>query len=151
LHRDFGANIQVIMRPDGLPVWTSDALPGHLHDLTCAQRHDITGALYWAASQLHLPSLGDSGYEGAGHGIKTPTKQPADAKPLSVANRGVNRLLRGLRRQGERGFAILVGRCKTLRHSTISPRRIGDVARGRGTPHAFRIPLPKQTLLRSRY
>jgi len=37
-HRDFGANIQAIMRPDGLPVWTSDAAPAHLHDATCAQR-----------------------------------------------------------------------------------------------------------------
>jgi len=54
-HRDFGANIQAIMRPDGLPIWTSDAAPGHLHDLTCAELHDITGALYWAASQLQLP------------------------------------------------------------------------------------------------
>jgi hypothetical protein len=34
-HRAFGANIQALFRPDGLPVWTSDALPGHLHDLTC--------------------------------------------------------------------------------------------------------------------
>lgn len=33
-HRDFGANIQAIIRPDGLPIWTSEALPGHLHDLT---------------------------------------------------------------------------------------------------------------------
>ncbi|MEU8264831.1 transposase family protein [Micromonospora sp. NPDC048999] len=31
-HRDFGANIQAVMRPDGLPIWTSDAMPGHLHD-----------------------------------------------------------------------------------------------------------------------
>src|SRR3954452_3955714 len=68
-HRDFGANIQAIMRPDGLPLWTSDAAPGHLHDLTCAEHHDITGALYWAASQLHLPTLADCGYEGAGQGI----------------------------------------------------------------------------------
>ena len=29
--------------------------------------------------------------------------------------------------QGERGFAILTGRWKTLRHSTASPRRIGDI------------------------
>ncbi|PRY19836.1 hypothetical protein CLV70_12849, partial [Pseudosporangium ferrugineum] len=29
--------------------------------------------------------------------------------------------------QGERGFAILVGRWKALRRTTISPRRIGDV------------------------
>ncbi|GAA2339245.1 hypothetical protein GCM10010170_021210 [Dactylosporangium salmoneum] len=45
-HRTFGANIQAIMRPDGLPIWTSAAMPGHLHDLTCAQHLDITGALY---------------------------------------------------------------------------------------------------------
>ncbi len=35
--RHFGANIQAVIRPDGLPVWTSAAMPGHLHDLTCAQ------------------------------------------------------------------------------------------------------------------
>jgi hypothetical protein len=28
-HRDFGANIQAVMRPDGLPIWTSAAMPGH--------------------------------------------------------------------------------------------------------------------------
>ncbi|WP_328425693.1 transposase family protein [Micromonospora sp. NBC_00389] len=44
-HRDFGANIQAVMRPDGLPIWTSDVMPGHLHDLTCAQNLDVTGAL----------------------------------------------------------------------------------------------------------
>jgi hypothetical protein len=26
-HRDVAANIQAIMRPDGLPIWTSAALP----------------------------------------------------------------------------------------------------------------------------
>jgi hypothetical protein len=126
-HRDFGANIQAVMRPDGLPVWTSDALPGRLHDLTCAQDLGVTAALNWAASELDLPTLADSGYEGAGLGIKTPTKQPADGKPLAVANRTVNRLLRGLRWQGERGFALLVGRWKTLRHTTSSPRRTSDI------------------------
>ncbi|PRY11205.1 transposase family protein, partial [Pseudosporangium ferrugineum] len=60
-------------------------------------------------------------------GIKTPVKQPTDGKPLAVDNRTYNRLLRGLRWQGERGFAILVGRWKALRRTTISPRRIGDV------------------------
>ena len=58
-HHDFGANIQAIIGPDGLPTWTSDAAPGHLHDRTCAtalarphlcdrtcaHRHDITGVL----------------------------------------------------------------------------------------------------------
>jgi hypothetical protein len=126
-HHDFGANIQAIMRPDGLPVWTSHAMPGHLHDLTCAQTQGITAALNWAASELDLPALADSGYDGAGSGIKTPTKQPSDGKRLAVANRTVNRLLRGLRWQGEGGFAILVGRWKTLHHTTASPRRTSDI------------------------
>src|SRR3954454_18298481 len=43
---------------------------------------------------------------------------------LAIANRVVNRLLRGLRWQGERGFAILTGGWKTLRHTTASPRRL---------------------------
>ena len=97
-HRDFGANIQAIMRPDGLPIWTSDALPGHQHDLTCARRQDITGALYWAASQLNLPTLADAGYEGTGTGIHTPVKQPHDGRQLGIDNRSYNRLLRSLRR-----------------------------------------------------
>jgi len=126
-HRNFGANIQAIMRPDGLPIWTSEAMPGHFHDLTCAQHLGVTAALNWAAAELELPALADAGYDGAGHGIKTPVKQPADGKRLAVANRSVNRLLRGLRWQGERGFAILDGRWKALRHTTTSPRRIGDI------------------------
>jgi DDE superfamily endonuclease len=126
-HRDFGANIQAIMRPDGLPIWTSDAAPGHLHDLTCAQLHDITGALYWAASQLHLPTLADSGYEGTGRGIHTPVKHPADGNRLAPNNRAYNTLLRSLRSHGERGFALLTGRWHTVRHTTAGPRSVGDI------------------------
>ncbi|WBB95269.1 transposase family protein [Solwaraspora sp. WMMA2080] len=126
-HRDFGANIQAVARPDGLPIWTSPAMPGHLHDLTCAQTLGVTAALNWAATELDLPTLADSGYEGAGQGIKTPVKQPTDGSRLAPDNRFYNRLLRSLRWQGERGFAILIGRWKTLRHTTASPRRIGDI------------------------
>jgi hypothetical protein len=126
-HRDFGANIQAVMRPDGLPIWTSAAMPGHLHDLTCAQHLDITGALYWAASTLDLPTLADSGYDGTGLGIHTPYKQPADGRALAVDNRAHNLLLRSMRCLGERGFAILTGRWRTLRHTTASPRRLGDI------------------------
>jgi len=126
-HRDFGANIQAIIRPDGIPIWTSDAMPGHSHDLTCARDLGLTAALNWAAAELNLPALADAGYDSAGHGVKTPTRQPADGKRLAIANRSVNRLLRGLRWHGERGFAILIGRWKTLRHITVSPRRIGDI------------------------
>lgn len=78
-HRDFGANIQAIMLPNGLPIWTADAMPGHLHDLTCARGLDITAALNWAAAELNLPTLADSGYEGAGHGIKPRPSNPPTA------------------------------------------------------------------------
>jgi hypothetical protein len=126
-HRDFGANVQAVMRPDGLPIWTSAAMPGHLHDLTCAQHHGVTAALNWAASELGLPTVADAGYENAGHGIKTPVRQPPGGHRLAVDNRTHNRLLRGLRWQGERGFAILTGRWKALRHTTASPRKTGDI------------------------
>jgi hypothetical protein len=117
------------MRPDGLPIWTSDAAPGHLHDWSCAQSHDIPGALYWAASQLNLPTLADAGYDGAGHGIYTPYKQPTDGARLAPDNRAYNALLRAKRALGERGFAILTGRWRALRHTTASPRNVGDIVR----------------------
>ncbi len=43
-HRTFGANIQAVIRPDGLPIWTSPGTPGHEHDLTCARHHGVTAA-----------------------------------------------------------------------------------------------------------
>ncbi|MFV2104612.1 transposase family protein [Micromonospora sp. LOL_024] len=90
---------------------------------------DVTDALYWAASTLDLPTLADSGYEGAGQGIHTPYKQPADGHRLAVDNRTHNAILRSMRRLGERGFAILTGRWRTLRHSTTSPRGLNDIIR----------------------
>ncbi|WP_406079029.1 transposase family protein [Micromonospora sp. NBC_00858] len=103
--------------------------PGHLHDLTCAQQLDVTGALYWAASALDLPTLADSGYECAGQGIHTPYKQRADGRRLAPDNQAYNAMLRSLRCLGERGFAILTSRRRTLRHTTASPRSIGDTVR----------------------
>jgi hypothetical protein len=125
--RDFGANIQAVIRPDGPPRWTSGAMPGRLPDLTGARQHGVPAALDRSAAELDLPTLADAGHDGAAHGIKTPVKQPADGRQLAIANRTVNRLLRGLRWQGERGFAILDRRWKALRHTTASPRRIGDI------------------------
>jgi hypothetical protein len=129
-HRRPGGNIQAFIRPDGLPVWISDVMPGHLHDMTCAQHQQILAAACWAASQLDLPTLADSGYEGAGQGIHTPYKQPADGRQLALDNRTYNALLRAKRAPGERGFALLKGRWKVLRHVTASPTTIGDTARG---------------------
>jgi hypothetical protein len=88
----------------------------------------VTGALNWAASRLALPTLADSGYEGAGQGIKTPVKQPADGRSLAPDNQAYNTLLRSTRCLGERGFALLTGRWQARRRVTISPHRIGELA-----------------------
>jgi hypothetical protein len=149
-HRDFGANIQAVVRPDGLPIWTSDAMPGHLHDLTCAEELDVTAALYWAASQLDLPTLADSGYEGAGQGIHTPVqatirrppprgrqpriqrRPPIDAVPRRTRLRDPHRTLANPTTQ----------HCEPTEHWRHRPRS--------PLPHPFRVPLSTRILLRSR-
>jgi hypothetical protein len=125
---DFGGNIQAVMRPDGLPIWTSVVEPGSVHDLTAARAH-VLGALYWAASQLRLPTLADGGYAGAGIGVHTPVPNPTHGAHLDPDTRTRNLLLRSLRCQGERGFALLVGRWRTLQHITASPNKIGDIVK----------------------
>lgn len=124
---DFGGNIQAVMRPDGFPVWTSDVEPGSVHDLRVAREHAL-GPLYAAASR-GLPTLADPGYEGAGHGVFTPVKKPADGHALHINNRTYNLLLRSMRCIGERGFALLTQRWRVLQHVTQPPRKIGDIAR----------------------
>jgi hypothetical protein len=123
-----GDNIQALSAPSGLPLWTSDVEPGSCHDLTAAREH-VLSALYWAASQLDLPTLADGGYDGSGIGVHTPVKQPAGTQVLDVDTRTRNALLRGLRCLGERGFAVLTGRWRALRHFTTSPRKIGDIVK----------------------
>jgi hypothetical protein len=125
-HRAPGGNVQAVMRPDGQPIWTSEVLPGHLHDMTCARATGVLGALYWSASQLDLPALADSGYDGAGQGMHTPIKQPAGGQVLAPDNQTYNSLLRSARCRGERGFALLTGRWRALQRITASPSRIGD-------------------------
>ena len=124
---DFGGNIQALLRPDGLPIWISPVEPGSIHDLTAARDH-VLGALYAAAS-TGLPTLADPGYEGAGHGVHTPVKQPAEGTELDINTRTHNALLRAVRCLGERGFALLTGRWRTLQHITVSPSKITKIAR----------------------
>jgi DDE superfamily endonuclease/Helix-turn-helix of DDE superfamily endonuclease len=125
--RDFGGNVQALMRPDGFPIWLSEAEPGGVHDLTAAREH-VLGALY-AAAAGGLPTLADPGYEGAGMGVHTPVKRPANGRDLDLNTRTRNMLLRSLRCLGERGFALLIGRWRTLRHITASPSKITRIAR----------------------
>ena len=124
--KDFGGNIQAVFYPDGRPMWVSDVLPGNVNDLSAA-REMVLAVI--SAFTAELPVLADGGYEGAGHGILTPVKKPKGNRELDINNRTRNALLRSLRCIGERGFALLTQRWQTLQHVTMSPGRIGDIAR----------------------
>jgi hypothetical protein len=123
-----GGNIQALTAPDGFPLRVGNVEPGSVHDLTAAREH-VLAALYWAASRLDLPTLADGGYDGAGIGVPKPVKQPGDGQTLDADNRAYNALLRGLRCLGERGFVLLTGRWRALRHFTTSPRKIGRIVK----------------------
>ena len=115
-----------MLAPGGFPLWVSDVEPGPVHDLTAARIH-APPALYRAAADL--PTLADLGYDGAGIGILIPVKQPTGAQDLAISTRTRNAIQRSLRCLGERGFALLNQRWRTLQHITASPSKIGDIAR----------------------
>jgi hypothetical protein len=122
-----GGNIQAVASPTGFPLWVSPAEPGSVHDITAARIHALP-ALYRSAA-LGLPALADPGYQGAGIGIKIPAKQPEDGRDLDLGNRTRNALQRSLRCLGERAFALLNQRWRTLQHITASPSKITGIAR----------------------
>jgi DDE superfamily endonuclease len=122
-----GGNIQAVLAPSGFPLWVSPAEPSSVHDLTAARAHALP-ALYRAAA-TGLPALADPGYDGAGIGIHIPVKQPPGGRELDIDTRTRNAIQRSLRCLGERGFALLTGRWRTLHHITASPGKIGSIAR----------------------
>ena len=122
-----GGNLQAVLAPDGFPLWVSTVEPGSVHDITAARAHALP-ALYRAAA-TGLPTLADPGYDGAGIGIHIPLKQPPGNRELDIGSRTRNTIQRSLRCLGERGFALLTQRWRTLQHITASPSKIGDIAR----------------------
>ncbi|MFI9082377.1 transposase family protein [Streptomyces sioyaensis] len=128
-HKSFGGNIQFLSAPDGTPLWVSDAEPGSTPDITAARQH-VLPALYKAAAD-GLPTLADKGYIGAGIGIHIPTRRlrGKSEHALDADTRTTNTLIRNLRALGERTAAELKERWRTLKRITLSPSRIGDIAR----------------------
>ena len=124
--KDFGGNIQGLFYPDGLPMWVSDVLPGNVHDLAAAREMVLAVLRKYTGK---MPTLADCGYEGAGHGVLVPVKKPKGVKELDINARTRNMLLSSARCLGERGFALLSQRWKTLQHVTASPGEIGQIAR----------------------
>ena len=124
--KDFGGNIQALFYPDGLPMWISDVLPGNVHDLAAARENVLPVLRNYTEK---MPGLADCGYEGAGHGILSPVKKPKGVKELDINARTRNMLLSSARCLGERGFALLSQRWKTLQNVTASPGEIGQIVR----------------------
>jgi hypothetical protein len=118
-------NVQALAAPGGVPLWVSGVLPGSTHDLTAARELVLPGARPYLKE---LPILADSGYEGAGAGVLVPVKKPAHGE-LDIDTRTRNALLRSLRYQGERGFALMSQRWRVLQGVTVSPTTIGDIAK----------------------
>ena len=118
-------NVQALAAPGGVPLWVSDVLPGSTHDLTAARELVLPQARPYLKD---LPLLADSGYEGAGAGVHVPVKKPARGE-LDIDTKTRNALLRSLRYQGERGFALMKQRWRALQHVMLSPGAIGDLAK----------------------
>ena len=118
-------NVQALAAPGGVPLWVSGVPPGSTHDLTAARELDLPGARPYLKK---LPFLADSGYEGAGAGVLVPVKKPRRGE-LDPDTKTRNALLRSLRYQGERGFALMSQRWRALQHVMISPTTIGDIAK----------------------
>ena len=125
--RAHGGNIQAVLAPGGFPLWVSDVEPGSVHDITAARTHALP-ALY-AAVAAGLAARADAGYDGASPAIHIPAKQRRYHPPLGINARTRNMLLRSVRCRGERGFALLKGRWRTLKRVTASPCKIGDITR----------------------
>jgi hypothetical protein len=109
-----------------IPPWVSDVLLGNVHDLAAA-RESVLGVLRPFLDAM--PVLVDPGYEGAGHGVHVPVKKPTGVEELDSDTWARNVLPRSVRCLGERGFALLAQRWRTLQHVTASPGRIGLIAR----------------------
>ena len=75
-----------------------------------------------------LPFLADSGFEGAGAGVLVPVRNPARGDP-GIDTKTRNALLRSLRYQGERGFALMKQRWRAIQYVSVSPTTIGDIAK----------------------
>ncbi|MFF9218866.1 transposase family protein [Streptomyces viridosporus] len=107
----------------------SDVEPGSVPDITAARIH-VLPALYKAAVD-GLPTLADKDYIGAGIGLLIPVRRPKgqSEQALHADTRMYNTFLRHVRAFGERTAAELKQRWRTLQYVTLSPSRIGDIAR----------------------
>ena len=118
-------NVQGLAAPCGMPLWVSGALPGSTHDLTAARELVLPQARPYLNI---LPFLADSGFEGAwGRRARPGARNPARGD-LDIDTKTRNALLRSLRYQGERGFALMKQRWRAIQYVSVS--MLAGVVRG---------------------
>ena len=116
----FGGNVQVVMDHTGFPVYTGPVEPGSTHDLTAARLH-VLPALYRSAWPA-MPVLADKGYQGAGIGVLTPTKNPCPTPDEETRNN----LLSAMRAPAERANAMFK-HFRALQHVSLDPATITTI------------------------
>ena len=97
--------------------------PGSTHDPTAARLHVLL-ALYRSA-WLGMPVLADKGYQGAGIGVMTPTKNPCPTPDEEACNS----LLSALRAPAEREGAMFK-HFRALQRVSPGPQGVGKVVGG---------------------
>jgi len=102
----------------------------HRHTGALSPQVDVTNTLADVLSDLHgMKEARGPRSPPTGNGVHVPVKKPAWVKELDIDNRARNALLRSARCPGERGFALLAQRRRTLRHVTAGPGETGLIAR----------------------
>lgn len=99
-HKSFGGNVQFLFAPDGIPSWISEVEPGSTPDIV--------------AARIHVP-------------VRRPKGHSEQALPGDIRMRST--LVRHVRALGEHTAAEPKERWRALKHVTLSPSRIGDIAR----------------------
>jgi Helix-turn-helix of DDE superfamily endonuclease len=87
-HRAFGGNIQAIMRPDGVPVWTSEVVAGHDHDLTAAPDGAGIGCVYSGDVSSTFNALWLNGRLGTGPAVDRFARNWGRRSPCGRASQG---------------------------------------------------------------
>jgi len=118
-----GGNIQAVLAPSGFPLWVSPAEPGSVQ--TSPPRASTPYPPYRTAAAPPAHP-GRPRPRRRRHWHPHPGQATPGERELDISTRTRNALLRSLRCLGERGFALLTGRLRTLQHVTAPPGTPGS-------------------------